>query len=156
MQRVVDMIDAEDRAARQRSFFLHMSPQLGHEVAALLTGLPNPGNDSRESELRDSLMLWFKMQSSGASAILEESSWWMTRFMDRNFQMNREEANLRSAELVSFAVASLGLLLDNGTIMFTKEPEIPTIVTSGFNPETVDIERAILDRLESSLRKEEE
>lgn len=145
------MIDAEERAAKQRSFYLKLSPQLGQTIATSIGGFLPPGEDSQESEVRDTMSLWLKMHFSGALATVADSSWWMTRFMDRQGRLTRAESENRADELASFAVATVGMLLDSGILQFTKEPETPKLVTSTYDPINDDIHQAILDRMEAGM-----
>lgn len=147
------MIDAEERAARQRSFYLNLDPKMGQVLAHSLTGIDPPGEDSQESELRDSLRLWFRLHNAGVMPYLVDSAWWMTRFLDRNNRMSMEESTTRSGELVSYAVSTLGLLLDTGVLKFATEPAIPNFVTSKYDPDKDAIEKALLDRMEAAMKE---
>jgi hypothetical protein len=148
-------LDSEERAAKQRDFYLKLVPQGGQILAQQLAGFLPPGMDSQEAEMRDAIKLWVLMHHSGAYPLVNDTAWWMTQFMDLNRRMARDEAVQRSNELVSYFIATFGQLLDKGIIQFTSEPEIPKIVTSSYDPINQDIEQALLDRMEAGLKKDE-
>lgn len=150
------MIDSEERAARQRSFYLKLAPAIGQQLATAMGGFVPPGEDGQEEELKEALELWFKAQNSGAAAILADAAWWMTKFQDRMGRMSRAEAVARTDELQSYAIAALGLLMEKGIVQFTKEPEIPKLVKSTHDPINRDIEQAILDRLAASMKEKKD
>jgi len=85
------MIDSEERAARQRDFYLKLIPQGGQMIAQHLAGFMPPGHDSLEAETRDSMSLWMKMHHAGAYERLVDNSWWMTQYMDQSRRMSRME-----------------------------------------------------------------
>jgi hypothetical protein len=147
---------ADERASSQRNFLLKLSPQLGHVLAEQLGGFVTPGTDSMESEIRDTLGLWMRLYHSGATATIKDASWWMSRFTDKYGRLPREEAVAKSDELSCFAIATIGLLLDQGILKFTKEPAIPKLVTSDYDPGNEGITKAILDRMEAALKKDKE
>lgn len=148
------MIDAENRAAKQRAFYLKLSPVGGHGIAKGLGGFIDPGMDSIEEEMRDSLLHWYKMANSGAVPIIADTAWWMTRFMDKFGRMSRPEAQERSDELTSYAIAAIGLLLDDGILQYRNEPTAPNLVTSTYDPGNAEVTQAILDRLEATLKED--
>lgn len=148
------MIDAEERAAAQRAFYLNLSPQTGQILAHTMTGVLPPGDDSQESELRDALELWFKMANSGGMSEIADTAWWMTRYQDRNNRMSKDEASSRSDELASFAVATVGALINKGILQFKTEPAIPKLVTSTFDPDRDAIDKALLARMEASMKEQ--
>ena len=131
---------------------MKLSPQAGHIIAEQMLGFTSPGIDSLESEVRDTVRLWFKMKNSGSSALIQETAWWMTRLMDPHGRQSRVEANVQSDELSSFAIATMGVLMDLGIIKFVKEPEIPKFVTSDYDPGNEDVIRAMLERMEATFK----
>jgi hypothetical protein len=80
----------------------------------------------------------------------------MTTLSDPHNRLTRQEANDKADEYASFAIATIGMLLDRGIIKFAQEPDIPKIVTSGWDPINDDITQAVLDRLEATLHKKED
>ncbi len=153
----MSMIDADERAAEQRSFFLKLDPQGGGEwLAQNVFGFLPPGHDSMEAELRDNVALWLSMFQSGATHHVTDTAWWMTRYMDRHGRMSKAEVTQRSEELQAFAIATIGILMDKKILSFVKEPEIPKLITSTADPINDDITQAILDRMEAGLKKDDE
>lgn len=148
-------LDIEARATQQRDFYLKLVPNGGAYVAAQLGGFTPPGADGQEADARDALVLWMKMHHSGASPVVMDTAWWMTQFMDQQRRLSMNESAERTSELFSFAVATMGQLMDKGIIKFVKEPELPTkIVTSTHDPINEDITAALLKRMEAGLGKD--
>jgi hypothetical protein len=146
----------EDRTAAQRTFYLRMSPHIGHNLASILGGFISPGRDGMESDLRDTLKLWMGMNVSGAFTAIQDTSWWMTRLTDRYGRLSKEETNQKSDEYTCYAIATIGALMDKGILQFVTPPETPDIVTSDYDPGNKDIVQAILDRMEATLDNDEE
>jgi hypothetical protein len=150
----MDATEKEKRAERQRSFLLKLAPQAGHQLARLF-GFTPPSLDAMELELRDVLTLWFKMQSSGALPEVADASWWMTKYLDHDNRMTREEAHNKSDELTSFAVAVIGQLLDTGKLQWVGNPPIPQMILSeSYDPDTLAIDKAVIERLEGGVEDE--
>jgi len=149
----ISSTDNEERAVRQRRFFLNLFPLGGSIVASNSGGFIAPGPDSQEAELRDAMTLWLQMQHSGAGDSVADTAWWMTRFMDPHGRKNKTETDIRHNELTSFAVAAIGELLASGTIDFVNQPEIPVLVTQDQGL-IDDVDQGVLDRLEASLKKD--
>jgi len=63
---------------------------------------------------------------------------------------------MRSDELISYAVATIGQLIDGKILQFVQEPEIPQIVLSTYDPINQDVEQAVIDRMEATLEQEDE
>lgn len=147
-------IDTEDRGKQQRDFYVKLVPNGGAYVAAQIAGFAPPGVDGQEADARDALQLWMKMHHSGASPMVMDTAWWMTQFMDQQRRLSMMESHERSSELFSFAVATIGQLMDKGIIQWVKEPEIPQVVISTHDPINHDIDAAVLKRMEAGLRKE--
>lgn len=111
-----------------------------------------PGMDSQEAELKDSMSLWFSAHASGASEYINDAAWWMTSFMDKPHRMSRQEAEQRTDELASFAVAVLGQLIDNKVVQWVTEPEIPELRTSTHDL-LDEVDEGVLDRLDATLEE---
>ena len=149
-------INAEERAALQRTFMLRVSPQIGHDIAEQLGGFVTPGIDSMHHDLKDTLELWFKMYAAGGTALVKETAWWMTRLHDRYGRLSRDETTQRADELSCYAIATIGTLIDQGVLQFAKEVEIPKIMIPGEDPGNDPITQALLERLEATLKEDED
>lgn len=130
----------QDRLAAQHKFYTDLSPQGGQFLAHMLGGFDPPSMDIQEAEIRDSLALWMKMQESGAGEVITDAAWWMNHAMDPKHRLSREEANQRADELMGFAVAAIGQLMEAKILTFVKEPDIPEIrlSTYGMSEEDAD------------------
>lgn len=145
----------EERSARQRDFYLKLVPQGGQILAHVLGGFTAPGQESQEEELKEVLKLWITSQHNGTYETLADASWWMTQFQDPNRRMSRADQQARSDELISYGIAVIGQLLDQGIIAWKKDVPLPEFRTSthGLND---SVDQAILDRLEASLKDDDD
>ena len=147
-------LDDAERAQRQRDFYIKLMPQGGQMIAAQIGGFTPPGLDSQERELLSALRLWMQVHHAGAFETLADASWWMTRFQDQQGRLNRAQAHNNSDELIAYAVACIGQLLDKGIITWKSDPGVPELVVdseSSFSGQKLDeVDRAVLDRLDDS------
>lgn len=145
--------DAE-RAQRQRDFYIKLMPQGGQMVAAQVGGFTPPGLDSQEKELLAAVQLWLQVHYAGAFEHIADASWWMTRFQDQAGRLNRAQAQNNSDELIAYAVACLGQLIELGIIKWTNDPGIPELMVeseTSFSGKKLDeVDKAVLDRLDDS------
>jgi hypothetical protein len=144
-----------DNDIEHRDFLLKLSPQIGHYLAETYAGFTTPGNDSIEQEIKDSLKLWLQMAASGSSEIVDKLAWWMSKLHEHNSELTPVELYYLYASYVSFAIATVGTLLDHNIIAFVEEPVIPKLVTSTYDPKREMVDNAILERLEATLLKED-
>lgn len=151
---MTDHVAKEEHAAKQRRFYLNLFPQGGHVVAKNIGGFTDPGDDGKEAEMKAALENWMRMQSSGAIVPIFNDAWWMTRFMDPYARKNKLESDARHNELMSFAVAVVSDLVEDGYLQWSKEPAVPYIVTSDHGL-IDDVDQAVLDRLEASFNKKQ-
>lgn len=151
---MTDHVAKEEQAAKQRRFYLNLQPAGGHIVAKNLGGFTDPGDDGKEAEIKAAMTHWLKMQNSGAIVPVFNDAWWMTRFMDPYSRKNKLETDVRHNELMSFAVAVVGDLIEDGYLQWTKEPQVPYIITSDHGL-IDDVDQAVLDRLEASFNKKQ-
>jgi len=152
MTDMLTMDDAE-RAQRQRDFYIKLMPQGGQHIAAAIGGFTPPGLDSQEKELLGALKLWMQIHHAGAFETIADASWWMTKFQDQAGRLNRAQSQNNSDELIAYAVACLGQLLDRGVIEWKTDPGVPDLVveSNSFSGEKLDeVDRGILDRLDDS------
>jgi hypothetical protein len=123
-------IEADRKAAKQRGFYLKLTPQGGNLMAGLFGGFLSASTDVQEAELADTLKLWFTAQATGAGETVQDAAWWMTQVIDPRRRLSQQETTKKTEEFVSFAVATIGLLVDEGLLAWNKEVEIPTLLTS--------------------------
>lgn len=147
-------INAEERAAVQRTFMLRISPHIGHAIAEQLGGFVTPGVDSMHHDLKDTLKLWFKMYATGGTPIIQDTAWWMVRLQDRYGRLTKEETSHKTDELTCYAIATIGALIDQGILAFAKEAAIPDIQIPGEDSGNDPITQALLDRLEATLKED--
>lgn len=152
------MMTKEERAALQRTFLLRVSPHIGHALAEKLGGFVSPSMDGMEHDLRDTLTLWFKLHNTGGLGIVKDTAWWMTRLQDQYARLTKEETDQQVDQLASYAVATIGLLVDQGILKFNKEVDIPKIFLSTDDPNGEDdpVLKAILERMEATLKEDDD
>jgi len=139
-----------------RTFLLRVSPHIGHAIAAQLGGFTPPSVEGMQHDLRDTLTLWFKLHATGGLPVVKDTAWWMSRLQDQFGRLSKDETDRKVDELASYAVATIGLLIDQGVLAFAKDAEIPTIL---LNDQEVDeekeaIARALLERLEATFKED--
>lgn len=104
--------------------------------------------------MMDTLGLWYKVHNSGAFDVMKDTAWWMAGYQDRFRRLSRDEMTTRADELATYAGATLGALIEGGIVKFVNEPVIPKFVKSTYDPINQDIEQAVLDRMEATLKKD--
>jgi len=153
-----NVINAEERAALHRTFLLRVSPHIGHLIAERIGGYTSPSTDGAQHELRDTLLLWFKLHATGGLPMVKDTAWWMSRLQDQYGRLTKEETDQKVDELASYAVATIGILIDKGVLAFAKEAEVPTILLSHEAPDSDGtqeaITKALLERLEASFKED--
>lgn len=152
------MMTKDERAAMHRTFLLRVSPHIGHALAEKLGGFLSPSLDGMQHDLRDTLTLWFRLHNAGGLHIVKDTAWWMARLQDQYARMSKEETDQQVDQLASYAVATIGLLIDQGVLQFAKEVEVPKILLSDEDPDADEdpVLKAILERMEATLKENDD
>lgn len=148
------LLTEEEQTAR-RNFYLNLSPQLGQHFANQIGGFPVPSAEVQEHESIDVAKLFLLMAHTGAMEHMADTSWWMLNVMDPTHRLDRVESNLRSDQLVSFAISTIRGLMEKGVLTWGKPvPELDLSGAQRINPKLDDVDKDVIKRMEEDLTSE--
>lgn len=149
------MTEQTTREARQKKFYRDVFPIEGQLVALTYGGFTPSSPDTAAEEMRETFRLWHSVQASGSNDIIADSAWWMTHITDPKRRMSQEEYKEKSMVFQSYAVATLGQLMEQGIVQWVEEPDIPTMIIMS-DATLDDEETAAWEEYEAWVKGQEE